>query len=366
MAEKSFLICVDFLGAGNLGDDLMVSGFLEGLKALGLNTEKHRVRAICSHDRESQMRRFPGIEWIDGRDAGLYKAAIEGADALLGIGGTIFQMAIGDWLLRDVERAIAARKAGTPFMLVNTGGESEAGSARERCRGIMAQMKRISTRDKFTYELLEGWRNGDKAPELIEGADLANITLPNLCATHRPLAERPREIALILGADTLKPSDVRAAVDWVASKDRCTAWIACEVRNMKGCEYRIYLENWFRFGNIFTRWWKPRIHLMRPKYHSCSMEELVEPFSECRTVLSSRYHGILSAAWSGCRVAGIARSSKVKWLCAQLDIPVLHPPVTPEGLDGLEPQARPANLARLESLRDLAVQGMKGLGLDEA
>jgi hypothetical protein len=229
----------------------------------------------------------------------------------------------------------------------------------------MGEMKRISTRDDSTFELLNSWRNGDKEPELIRSADLANVTLPLLCAAHPPLETRPREIALILGADTLKPSDVRGAVDWVASKDRCTAWITCEVRNMRGCEYRIYLENWFRFGNIVTRWWKPRVHLMRPRYHTCSMEELVKPFSECRTVLSSRYHGVLSAAWSGCRVAGIARSSKVKWLCEQLDIPVLHPPVTPEGLDELEGRARVANRARLEGLRELAVQGVKGLGLDE-
>ena len=63
MSETEFLIGLDFLGAGNLGDDLMVSGFLEGIAQLGLRDKMRCLRALCSYDRSSQRHRFPQIDW---------------------------------------------------------------------------------------------------------------------------------------------------------------------------------------------------------------------------------------------------------------------------------------------------------------
>src|ERR1700733_6488986 len=99
MTSPEFLIGLDFFGAGNLGDDLMLAGFLKGIKDLGLSSKMRRLRALCSLDRVSQRIRFPEIDWVDGKAKGAREDAFKSADAVLGIGGTPFQISIGRWFL---------------------------------------------------------------------------------------------------------------------------------------------------------------------------------------------------------------------------------------------------------------------------
>jgi hypothetical protein len=360
MDARTFLIATDFLGAGNLGDDLMVAGFVEGLRRLGL-AERVKVRALCSYDRESQRKRFPEIEWLDGKDAELRRREIAEAGAILGVGGTPFQVTSGEWLLEVLEQVVAL-KGESPFLLVNIGSESEVRRARDRVVALMRRMERISTRDGDTLALLEEFRGSEARPELIAGADLANISLPGLCASHPALEQRPHELGVILGCDTLGRADVKAVVDWVVSDKRPVAWITCEVRDIPEGEYRVYRRNRWRFAHALNWPWRPSVTLLRPDYHAGSMADLLRPFAQCRTVLSSRYHGILSAAWSGCRVAGIARSSKVKWLCEQLGVPATEPPLDVAGMGRLQREARVVDRAILEKLGALALRGMEGLG----
>ena len=365
MVDTEFLIGLDFLGAGNLGDDVMVSGFLEGIKYLGLGKKLRWLRAICSGDRISQALRFPQIEWIDGRNLIERKAAIQSAAVVLGLGGTPFQMSVGDWLLKNLEEIISSKKECVPFILVNAGSESEAGCEKIRIRQVMAGIKSISARDTDTLSILSEWRTNNTRPQLIQGADLANISLPRMCEDHQPLGNRPYELGMILGCDTLGSADVEAVIKWIACDQRPVAWITCEVRNMAGCEYRIYRRNKHRFGGLLSWLWKPHVHLHRPKYHTCDLNALVAPFGLCKTVLSSRYHGLLSAAWSGCRVGGIARTSKIKWLCKQLNIPMIEPPITREALLTLERNSDIVKRSALNDLREAAIGGIASLSLGE-
>jgi hypothetical protein len=364
MTAPEFLIGLDFFGAGNIGDDLMLAGFLKGIKDLGLSEKMRRLRALCSQDRASQKNRFPEIEWVDGKAQQTRWETFKSADVLLGIGGTPFQFSTGPWLLENIEEVIARKKEQAPFIFVNAGSESEANRAKPRFESVMQKITSISARDKDTIAQLGEWRNGSGNPELLAGADLANISLPGLTENHPPLATRPDELAVILGSDTLSKTDVRTVIDWIAEGSRPVSWITCEVRNMARCEYRVYLKNWFRLGGSIVRK-PPLIRLYRPRYQSCGLAALVEPFSFCKTILSSRYHGILSAAWSGCRVAGIARSSKVKWLCQQLEIPVVELPITREALSNAEKNAEVVKRPTLEKFRELAIQGIDGHQFDQ-
>jgi hypothetical protein len=289
---------------------------------------------------------------------------VKSADAVLGIGGTPFQMSIGPWLLNNIEEVITLKKEHAPFIFVNVGGESEANRAKSQIESLLGKITSISARDNDTLALLTEWRNGRQNPKLTAGADLANISLPELTKSHPHAASRPYELGMILGCDTLSKPDVRTVIDWIAEQKRPLSWITCEVRNIPGCEYRVYLKNWFRLGGGLLR--KPAcVRLYRPRYHRCGLADLVEPFSFCKRILSSRYHGILSAAWSGCRVAGIARSSKVKWLCQQLEIPMVNPPITREALSEAEKNAEVVKKSTLEGFRELAIQGIHGLHFDQ-
>lgn len=364
MTTPEYLIGLDFFGAGNIGDDLMLAGFLKGIKDLGLSSKMRRLRALCSLDRVSQSIRFPEIDWVDGKAKGARESAFNSADTVLGIGGTPFQISIGPWLLKNIEEVIIRKKEQAPFIFVNVGGESEANRAKPQFESVLQKITSISARDNDTFGLLDEWRNGRQNPQLLAGADLANISLPGLSENHPPLASRPNELGVILGCDTLSKPDVRTVIDWIVEEKRPVSWITCEVRNMARCEYRVYLKNWFRLGGSFVRR-PPRIRLYRPRYHTCGLADLVEPFSFCKRILSSRYHGILSAAWSGCRVAGIARSSKITWLCQQLEIPMVQPPITREALSEAERNAEVVKRSTLERFRELAIQGIDGHHFDQ-
>jgi hypothetical protein len=98
--------------------------------------------------------------------------------------------------------------------------------------------------------------------------------------------------------------------------------------------------------------------LLVPDYEQDSVADLAAPVSRCRTVLSSRYHGALAAAWMGCRLGIIARSSKVMAAATDLHVPFVSPPLT---LAGLQALAASAAIVPPEILNDLANQAVAGV-----
>lgn len=78
------LLLAGYFGAGNLGDDAILLGFIEGLGDTG-----HGI-TVMSGNPEDTSRSY-GLRSIDRRDANAFKKAIEEADALVFPGGSIFQ-----------------------------------------------------------------------------------------------------------------------------------------------------------------------------------------------------------------------------------------------------------------------------------
>ena len=90
--------------------------------------------------------------------------------------------------------------------------------------------------------------------------------------------------------------------------------------------------------------------MITPNYLSPHIEDLVSHLAYIETVLATRYHLLLAAAWYGCRVCGIARSSKIAALCADLDIPMLDGPLTERALQQGIAAARRVDRERLMDL----------------
>ncbi len=88
------------------------------------------------------------------------------------------------------------------------------------------------------------------------------------------------------------------------------------------------------------------------------MADLVRPFGECKTILSSRYHGLLTAAWFGCKVGAIGRSSKVVALAKLLEVPAIVPPIKTGDLERLEKMAVRVAPERLQELHKAALTGV--------
>jgi hypothetical protein len=192
------------------------------------------------------------------------------------------------------------------------------------------------------------------ASEIHIGGDLANISLPHLVKLVTP--EKKYSLGIVLGFDTLSNEDLDMTKGFLKgrqSKTR-TAFITGDARDGIGFEYQLY-KSWIK------GWFSPlrrKLSLRRPDYAVCSLEDLVRPFAECETIISSRYHGLLTAAWFGCKVAAIGRSSKVVALARALGVPVVVPPIKQDDLKALEKAAVRVAPELLEKLRKAALAGI--------
>jgi len=78
------LLLAGYFGAGNLGDDALLLGFIQGLG----NTE-HGITVMSGNPEETY--RLYGLRSIDRKNMNAFKTALEVADALVFPGGSIFQ-----------------------------------------------------------------------------------------------------------------------------------------------------------------------------------------------------------------------------------------------------------------------------------
>lgn len=80
-----------FFGAGNIGDDWTIAGFLAAMDAIPAGA---RLTCCTSHDREAMRLRFPRVEWLEYGPASRAQMISE-ADAWLGLSDTPFQLDTG-------------------------------------------------------------------------------------------------------------------------------------------------------------------------------------------------------------------------------------------------------------------------------
>lgn len=78
------LLLAGYFGAGNLGDDAILLGFIQGL-----GNTRHSVTVMCGNPDE--MARTYGLRGIDRKDMTAIRQAIDECDALVFPGGSIFQ-----------------------------------------------------------------------------------------------------------------------------------------------------------------------------------------------------------------------------------------------------------------------------------
>lgn len=344
------LIAFDFWGAGNMGDDLMMAGFLEGLNHCGVQYGG-RLSSLSGFDIGSQRKRFPGIQWHASRDRAGLEPLLAQADLILGVGDTPFQITCGDWFLRHLQSLFAGVSAQTEAMFVNVGAEEEVLPRSTEFAAILQRLSRCSTRDAFSHGVL-GRLSAGRATNLLPGGDLAHISLEQLAGTIS--VPRRFELGVVLGIDTLPAPDLETIRQFLVAQRGPLAFITGDSREGPGFESHLF-KSWTK------SWLSPlrrRLMLRRPDYASCDLAELVLPLAECETILTSRLHGILAAAWLGCRVAAIGRSSKVAAFADQLGVPCIKPPLTHDSLSAVLQQAAPVSRQHLAECRDEAYQGL--------
>src|SRR3954462_1504475 len=84
-----------FYGAGNLGDDFMLAGFLSAMRSLAVEAT---FTCCVPFALEPLQQRFPAITWL-AYDATARSRAIRECDVWLGLGGSPFQHALSRWFV---------------------------------------------------------------------------------------------------------------------------------------------------------------------------------------------------------------------------------------------------------------------------
>jgi len=348
----------DFYGAGNVGDDLMIAGFLKGLAA------KQNYNLTCCIPPErvyAQKQRFPEIRWISASTEERV-SLINRSDLWLGVGGTPFQAVGGKWLLK---RIVADYEScpNVPKWMIGVGCEKEVVNELEFAKYIVDRTERIWSRDNASRSVL---LNELEASEdrVLSGGDLAHIFLEKTMPVSEERDRTGSSLGLIVYGEELSKRDLDAVKSFTAGiRNRFTVtFLANDVRPQK-MEHRIYNRIYGGILSPFRR--KPG--WFAPDYQAADTTELIRHFLMYDTVLSSRYHGLLAAAWAGCKVAVISRSSKLSFLAAELDVPATSGKLTEGGLLNCLGSAKKVSRALLCDRAKAAGESLKHLeeSLDE-
>jgi hypothetical protein len=329
---------LDYFGAGNMGDDLMLAGFLRALSSSAPDAE---VTICTPHDPTGQRRRFPTVRWL-ADDEPTREAAARAADVWLGLGDTPFQLDSGGWVLDQVERERArCARLELPMAFLGAGCESAAAADDPRARRILADARRVWARDAHSADLL-----APHAPRgVVEtGADLAHAYLGSVA----PPAVEPGILGLLLAFERAATIDMRAVEGMVAARaPQTTRWLVQEARSFPFTERYLYaaLPATTRAG----------VSLTALDYAYDTLATYLAAYGAPEVIVSSRYHGTLVAAWHGARVAVVARSGKLVGAADDLDLPSLERVPDVGALAGLVERAHPVNRARLQALHERAL-----------
>ncbi len=143
------LLLAGYFGAGNLGDDAVLKGFVSGLE--GLN---YQYRAISSSP-ERLMRQL-GIQSVPKSDFGALKNAIAECDALVFPGGSIFQDVTSVRSVIYYSKLVQqAKKSGKKVIMVGQGiGPLTTWTGKRMARSAFNAVDMLAVRDPMSVSTL--------------------------------------------------------------------------------------------------------------------------------------------------------------------------------------------------------------------
>lgn len=289
-----------YMGAGNIGDDWMLAGFLRAWRRWG---RPCTLTCATPFDRAALRRRFPEVTWLPYDEPTRNRAVAE-CDTWLGLGDTPFQNDTGPWMLehQEAERRLCERH-GRPRFFLCVGLNNREVFDDPRALAAARSAEHIWARDRYCAERL-----GEVAsPNAITAsADLANIYLAD-----RPSAPPAAEIGWLLHAEdgsVIHPAAVEEALRRTA--DQRQVWLIQEVRDLPGSERE-------RLAAL-SEAARATLAVALPDYAAADVQELLAAWPVCERVICTRYHGSLRAAWSGAKLVVVERSDKLRGLADEL------------------------------------------------
>lgn len=328
-----------FFGAGNLGDDFMLGGFLAALPAAGRAVE---LTCCVPHPLEPLRQRFPQVRWL-AYLPDLREACIAACDVWLGLGGAPWQSAVSPWfadhLAGESERCAAHRR---PMFFLGVGGQDPAAYAQPALRRAAEQAEGIWTRDERSAGALAAFL---PAGRVRAAADLAHIFF----AAHSPPPAAPGRLTAVLNFDFGGWPGLGgglAALARLPARER--VWLAQESRPLPGGEMVLYQG---LAGAERARW-----RLQAADSPGAALTAVLAGWPSGEWLLAARFHATLAAAWAGSRAVVLATNDKLAGVAAECGYPLFPLEGDPAGLAELLIAAPRPAAARLQDRAAAAEQ----------
>ncbi len=293
-----------FFGTGNLGDDLMLAGFLENCRRHGF--APHLTCAVRLPQISSQRHRFPEITWLPYNRA-RREAAIQACDVWLGLGDTPFQSDCGPWMLNHLaEETDMCRRFGKPMFFLGVGVNNPEALELPQARCVLDYAEHIWTRDDASAALLKAKTRPGK---VTSGADLAHLHLARL--PWRPNTRKSFGFLLHFERpEQFTPKCLAAALEAGGAAERF--WLVQEVRRLPFSERVLY--------ELLPAALAQQVTLNAPDYDEATLGGLLDAWPSTETLVTSRYHGALVGAWRGARLMLVERNAKLAGAADQLQV----------------------------------------------
>lgn len=295
-----------FYGAGNLGDDFMLAGFLAAMRQLA---PAATFTCCVPFGLEPLRQRFPQVEWLPLEDADRERS-IAACDLWLGLGGAPFQSAQSRWFLDHLLGELdLCTRAGKPMFYLGVGIQTAAELAEPDVRQLVGRAARVWTRDFGSAEKL---RALPSHPPIEAAADLAHIFFRD----NPPPPAQPRRLTLVANFDY---DSWRGQEACLAAARKLPAaervWLAQEARELPGAERRLY--------QMLPATEKPWWTLVSPENPGAPLAEVLAGWPSAEWLVTARYHAAVAAAWAGSKIVVISTNEKLRSVATDLHAPLL-------------------------------------------
>lgn len=305
-----------FYGAGNLGDDFMLAGFLA---ALGTLAPAATFTCCVPFPLEPLRARFPSVTWF-GYDDHHRAACIAQSNVWLGLGGSPLQSAQSRWFIDHlVGDQATCQRLNKPMFYLGVGVQTTSELSLPDTQGLCAAATAIWTRDQASAERLASLPT--RPPYLAAAADLAHLFF----RSTPPPPPLPGRLTLVANFDYNSWSGQSACLNAVHSTAfvpqlRQPIWLAQESRDLPGAERALYAS---LPPAEQSRW-----QLVVPDLPSSTTPSLAEALARWPSgeyLITSRFHAAFAGAWAGSKIVVIGTNEKLRAAARELACPLIEP-----------------------------------------